>query len=650
MSKYKKSNDKALASMVNDEFTRREAERRPFELQWRLNLAFIEGNQFVDINATAQSLMEIPKALWWTEREVFNQIAAVTEVRMARLSRLHPVLKTRPGTGEQADLKAAKIGTHLLRNAYNDKIIQNKIQEAVSWTETCGTVFFKNTWNADLGPVVARFSGQGGPTQDLREGDLEVMVVPPQEIYPDNTLHQNLADCESLIHARGFPVGKIEDRWNVKVAPEAVSVMKLSRAMHGLSGGQRFNTDSRSALKDYALVKEYWERPSKKFPKGRLIIVAGGEVLHAGDLPFLIGENAQPDLPFTKYDSIERTGVFWGRSIVERLIPVQRRYNAVRNRKAEYLNRAAIGILVVEEDSTDMDMLEQEAGAPGTILTYKRGSSPPAFMPTSPLPAAFAHEEASLLQEFSQLSGVSELSRQSAAPAGVKSGVALSIALEQDDTRLASTAANLSQFMVDSGKQWLRLYKQYAHGSRILRLVGKNNVVEVLEWSGTDIQSDDVVVEPYSALAESPAQRRQMVHELLAAGLFADPDTGKITKEMRSRIFEMIDMGNWESGDDDDALHLTKAERENLRMADGHKAVAVDYDDHILHISRHNKFRLTVDYEASAHQLDAQFSEHVQEHVQFMAPAEPEAAMQAMLDATEQQAGENLPPQAAEGG
>ncbi len=204
--------------------------------------------------------------------------------------------------------------------------------------------------------------------------------------------------------------------------------------------------------------------------------------------------------------------------------------------------------------------------------------------------------------------------------------------------------------MVDSGKQWLRLYKQYAHGSRILRLVGKNNVVEVLEWSGTDIQSDDVVVEPYSALAESPAQRRQMVHELLAAGLFADPDTGKITKEMRSRIFEMIDMGNWESGDDDDALHLTKAERENLRMADGHKAVAVDYDDHILHISRHNKFRLTVDYEASAHQLDAQFSEHVQEHVQFLTPPVPEAAMQTIMDATKQQAGENLPPQAAEGG
>jgi len=634
--------EEGLVSFVDDEFKRRQEERRPYELQWRLNISFIEGNQYVDINPVAMTLEEIPKLYWWQEREVFNHIAPIQETRIARLSRMRPILKVRPGSGEQEDIRASKVGSQLLKNTYNDQEIQDLLGTCYVWMESCGSVLMKNTWDPSKGEIVAKvLMGEGeGEEEELREGDLDVIVCPPQEIYPDSCYHERVKQCRSIIHARAYHVDEIEEFWGVKVDPEEITAMQLQKSMMGIGGlgyglgGFHFVT---AKLKDHAIVKEYWERPSKKFPKGRLIIVSGGKLLYQGPLPYPVGEDNKPALPFTKVDCIKRAGVFWGKTVCERLIPIQRRYNALRNRKAEYLNRAAIGQWLVEDGSVDEEIFEQEAGAPGAVHIYQRGFNVPKLADTPNLPNAFETEEASLLQEFSMISGVSEISRQSHAPPGVKSGVALSIALEQDDTRLSTTAANIERFLIDNGKQWLRMYKAFVNGVRTLRIIGRNNVVELLDWTASDIRSDDVVIEAFSALAESPAQRRQLVFDLLESGLFINPETGQIDKETRNKILEIIEFGNWEAIDDDDELHISKAERENREMQQGALPTPVNYDDHVLHISRHNKFRLTTDYEEMVMQnpvLDQLFQQHVDMHIAFLARAQMQM-MQGQLEEAE---------------
>ena len=128
----------------------------------------------------------------------------------------------------------------------------------------------------------------------------------------------------------------------------------------------------------------------------------------------------------------------------------------------------------MEQDTVDLDYMEANAGSPGAIIEHRVGSNPPRPVQWASLPNEFQSEIATLLQEFSIVSGVSEISRQSNAPAGVKSGVALQLALEQDDTRLATTAQNISDFLVECGKLWLRLYRQYATGPGSTA-IGKNN-------------------------------------------------------------------------------------------------------------------------------------------------------------------------------
>ena len=87
-------------------------------------------------------------------------------------------------------------------------------------------------------------------------------------------------------------------------------------------------------VKNYAIVKEYYERPCRRYPQGRYIVVANKKTLYVGTLPYKIGNDGEFDFPFVKIVSIYSTGCFWGKSVVERCIPIQRRYNALRNRKA----------------------------------------------------------------------------------------------------------------------------------------------------------------------------------------------------------------------------------------------------------------------------------------------------------------------------
>ena len=646
-------------SFVDNEFKRRRDERRPFELQWRMNIAFLEGNQFVDINPVALDLQEIPPLYEWQEREAFNQIAPAVELRIAKLNRMRPILKTRPGTNEQEDIRAAKVGTALLRNIYYEQGITNMITEFLSWMESCGSVLSKNVWDSTKGPLVGyatdqeiedagQFGGEMAQMQsmmgqqmmpgqegmemntdgmdEIREGDLDVLIVPPQEIFPDSSYRQNVSNCRSMIHARSYHIDEIYDIWGIKVSPEPTTVLQLQRSMVGTGGlgyglgGFQFNS---TALKDSALVKEYWEAPTRRYKNGRLLTIIRGKLVNSDSLPYPVGDDGKPALPFCKADCIERAGLFWGKSVVERLIPVQRRYNAIKNRKAEFMNRVSIGGFWVTKDSVDIDVMEQEVGAPGFIGEVEFGKNYPQPIQNGSWPSAFDNDENACLNEINALSGVSDLSKLSKAPPGVKSGVALGVAAEQDDTRLSTTAGNIEVFLTENGKQWLRLYKHYASGVRTLREIGENNVIELIDWTGADIKSDDVIIEPVSMQLESPGQRRQFVFDLLSAGLMNDPDTGRISKEMRSKIFEMIQLGNWESADGDTQLHSSKAERENLMFTNGQFSPPAVYDDHMLHIQKHNNFRLTTDYEEIMAQMpliEMIFQQHVMLHMAHMMP------------------------------
>ena len=160
-----------------------------------------------------------------------------------------------------------------------------------------------------------------------------------------------------------------------------------------------------TVIKDAEILIERYTRPTAAYPNGKLEIVAGEKLLYAGELPYVNGERGERTFPFVKQDCLRLPGAFFASSVVDRLIPVQRAYNAVRNRKHEFLNRLSMGVLTVEDGSVDTDELSEEGLLPGKILVYRQGGKAPEMLDCGNVPSEFKDEEEWLEKEFALLYG-----------------------------------------------------------------------------------------------------------------------------------------------------------------------------------------------------------------------------------------------------
>lgn len=610
---------------VIDDFEQRKKDRQFIELQWRLNMDFYDGNQFVYINKHTKNVEEVERLYWYQEMEVFNQIAPIVETRLSKLARLRPIPKTRPATNTDEDVSNSKVSNKLLETSYYDHKMKDKQAIANMWSEVTGSCIWKPVWNQDKGNLIANME-----ETSLFTGDIDVLYTNPFEIYPDNIWHETVDECKSIIHAKAYTVEEIKDIWGVEVEGSEVNVLIVNSTQSsvGSFGNQSTGYKIGNRIqRNSQIVIEKWEMPSNKYKNGRLIICTENEILHIGDLPYMVGEGNNKGLPFVVQKCIKVPGRFFGKSVIERLIPIQRRYNSIKNRKAEFINRVTIGQMVYEEGSIDPDFLEEEGTSPGLMIPYNQGFNPPRYMEFHNLPVEVQVEENNLINDFVRISGVSELSKDSQAPVGVKSGIALGILQEQDDTRLSLTASYIVEANIELGKMILRLYKQFADTDRVLRSVGENMNMEIITWNNSNITSDDVYVDSQSASLESLAQRRNMVFDLLQTGLFNDPETGGMSRETISKVFNIIDLGNWEIGNDTDRLHISKVERENQMFINGSWKDIDTYDDHLIHIQMHNRFRLTPEYEQIIMEnpmINSIFEYHVMQHIEFIRGSMPQ--------------------------
>ena len=582
---------KDVISFVKDEFIRRRDERRALESKWQLNLNFLSGNQYSYVNARGELVPE-GKQYFWESREVYNHIAPIIESRLAKFTRVNCAVNVRPASADDEDVKSATLATKLLETTFLDNDFYKKFALANLWAEVTGSVFYKVFWS------------------ESGEGDVKISVCPSYEIYPDSLGVSDLNAQRSIIHARAYPIGKIEDIWGVRVESEEISV--LSGNLISEYPDSAYAQKERKKSDGYAMVLEYYENPSADHPEGRFLIVSGNELIYQGPLPYLNGENGGRKYPFARQTCIDTPCSFFGLSVIERLIPVQRAYNAVKNRKHEFLSRLSVGVVAVEEGSVDIENLEEEGLAPGKIITYRQGATPPLMMNPGTVPSEFRDEEDRLLREFKVISGVSDSADVSSKAEATVSGYALSLLIEQDYMRLSVTTESIRSAVKEVAKQTLRLYREYSSGERILKVAGKMGEVELDAFRASELRSDDVVMESDSTMVETPATRKSMVLELLKSGLLGD-ENGIISNRNRAKIIDMLGFGNWEHARSDEEVHLKKASLENSKMASGNKVAVDELDDHALHIIEHiNAFAGGV--ETLSDTAKKQLKEHVRRH------------------------------------
>ena len=598
--------EERLAAEVTADFERRREERRGIENGWRLNMNFFSGNQYCDVSPFG-GLVEEDKQYYWQSRRAFNHIAPAVDSRVAKLEKLKPVLKVRAFSDEDGDLKAAQLATGILQYVQERIGLQESLSKATAWAEVCGSVFYKVLWNEEGGRQVA----VDEENRPIYEGEVQVSVVPPFEIFPDRLDAEDFDEVQSVIQAQAVSASYVFEKFGVAV--EGTEMQDLFGYSEASSA--KLPADVMSAptakLKDGVLLLERYTKPSAEVPDGRLEIVAGGKLVYAGPLPYKNGERGERTFPFIKQDSLRLPGSFFATSIVDRLIPVQRAYNAVRNRKHEFLNRLSMGVLTVEDGSVDTDELAEEGLLPGTVLVYRQGGKAPEMLDCGNVPSEFKEEEAWLEKEFSVIGGISEVAQSSTA-VRVTSATGLQLLISQDESRLAATVACIQKAMKGVGRQILRLYRQFAGSARLMTLTGENKKTQVYYFNASKLDVNDIHFEAQDSMTAE--EKKAILLKLYEAGLLTDKD-GKLTQENKQRILDAFGFGSYENARDISSLHIAKAGEENILMKTGDAEVD-SYDDHALHITEHIRFLLSSEFKKihDGGVTKKRFEAHIAEH------------------------------------
>ena len=148
-----KSENKIVQEVVAD-YLKRHEERRSLEAQWQLNINFMMGHQYSYV-ASNGGIREDEKRYFWQEKEVFNHIAPIIETRISRICGNTPSVTVIPASSDESDIESAKLSKDIVNSVANRLNLVDIEKTATTWSEICGTVFYKVVWNTDSGRMVA---------------------------------------------------------------------------------------------------------------------------------------------------------------------------------------------------------------------------------------------------------------------------------------------------------------------------------------------------------------------------------------------------------------------------------------------------------------------------------------------------------------
>lgn len=621
---------------VLDKLEKRRTERAALERQWTLNANFLVGNQYCDINTYRGEIEQLEPVYDWLEREAFNQIAPLIETRIANLKKINHMMRVKPATNELDDYAKAEVSTSILQYTQKVSDFESKKNTMIHWNELCGNCFWLAWWDKDKGEqyateTVIEVGEDGQPTKKetaYYQGDIDYGLITPYEVFPESVFKQTVEAQRSIILEQVKSVDDIYDLYGVKVEGTEVHTFELTPVASG--GGLGYENTVVSIghrkLEDAQKVITYFERPSKHKPGGRMIIIIGDtELVYYGDLPY-------SKIPLVQCICREVPGQFFGKSVIEDLIPRQRAYNGCLNRIHEYIKRIALGNISVEEGSIDIDFYEQDGLAPGAFLVYKQGSNPPTPVPNGQLPTEIMTERYNLKTDMEYVAGTSQLMVNGATPSGITSGTAIANLMEIDSTRLSLTGDHIRNSVRNLSILLLEIYKRYATTRRIVNYVGNNNIGKALVWSNEDINSYDVDFVTENELLMSEDVQKQNFFDAYNMGLFADKE-GRIPERAKQRALEFMKIRSYSEIMNINQLQMQAAQRENSFFEEGVIPKVSEFDEHEIHVEEHLRYVLQMDFQLLKHkkpEYAEALENHIREHQQIVEAEEQQKQLLAM--------------------
>lgn len=646
--------------------------RRPFEAAWFLNLAFYQGDQWWSY---AKDKFHRPELAPWRVLFTDNRVQPAVAAEVANLTKKEPTWDAVPSSGDDEALEDTLIANRVMKAKWADLKLQRLLEDVITWSRVCGAGFWKETWDplasgtgtevaidpdtgepiadprtgelvtrdSDVAPLLAQLSQQHGKEvkfENVGLGDVKINVRSPFDMYVDP-----LAGSEGLVSARWVieeavrAPEELEERFNLSAPPKADSAPTPGLVEARLPGA----ASSVSAEKVGVRVWEFWERRSKKYPRGRHAVWCKDHLLALEDNP-----TKDAGLPYVMCVGRRIPGRFWPQSLADQLRPLNMELNKTRSQMRE--NAARIGnppLLVPSGEQF------QWTGVPGERVTYDQyAATPPGFMQVPQLPGYIQNEPSLIENSLQIVAHQSEVSRGQV-PAGVTAASAIQLLQEADQTIIGMDARALEQFVTEAGCMFMDLVAKYYKSDRLIQIAGADDDWDVLSFRADQFKRDvpTVQVKAGSMIPQSKAAKQAQMDFVFQTMLQHGYQPDRLGMSEFLRDYEVGGLERLMGSFSEDASQIAG---ENRRLAgQGEPPPVNEWDAHDAHMRGHEAVMKSKRWQTFDDAVKQRFVAHWEQHKQAMELAsqqEMQSQMQAQaaVGAAQPQPGA-APPAAPEG-
>ena len=651
---------------------------------WERNHLMLDGKQWIVFDGDRETggnwkRLRVSKQNEFIPRPVTNYIYDVYQTLKAYLVKNRPRSTVRPNTQTHKDKTAAKISDLILECNWEKLKESYNYEYAAANILIYGTVFKKSYWDNTVlsmakvprmvqQPKLDPMTGQQLGMDEVQEvdpmtgepmfdemplGDVATDVVEPYRIALDpmaTNLHnarwimeysiQHLSWIKETYGREGDGyTGRVEEVKEEKVLSSSMRRfynLKTSSGIRttGFSTGEG-TSSADDAIENSAVVKEYYEKPSREYPKGRLIVVANNIPLYAGE-PLNQGPDEGDWHPYSECRWELVPGRFWGKSPLDDATELQKQINSIDS----------IIILTRKTQAVPQKLIPQNAGIspgvwsgrPGQDVYYRDSGNgtKPEIIPAAGVDGQVFREREQRLEDLKNVTGAIDILKGDRPP-GVTAASALNMLYEVGTGKLFPILNRWKDFVENDQKKQLRLVSKHYKEPRpqfIQMLRAKNSELsdeEISNFIGADLYDNcNVIVEAGSNIPKLQAAQQALLMELAQTGVLAlEIPENKMkflerlgVRDFANEISPDIKRAEWEN----DLLANLKNSPDNAKAA-----IVMDFDEHELHLEVHKRFMK----EPAFMQLDIEtqqaFMMHNAEHQNRIMEAQQQAAMEAMV-------------------
>lgn len=635
---------------------------------WERVMRFLDGDQWLvwsnSGGAYQWNSLIVSKANEYIPRPVTNYLFDAYETLKSYLTKTKPRTTVRPNTETYQDKAAAKVANLCLEANYERLKDQENYEYADSVLLTYGTVFKKDFWDTTAGGSISAPQPEGlDPSQILYDessglpvedtiplGDVATRVIEPYCMALD-PLATGLHTARWIMEYAIQPIDWIHETFNKSLpgytgrALEVKEETALSGSMRrfyqlknssGVKNASQIegvgNSDTGTqALTNCAVVKEYYEKPSELHPKGRMVVVANGITLYAGESP-CEGPDAGDWHPYSECRWELVPGRFWGKGPLDNACELQKRVNSID--ATVILARKTMAIPQKINPIGNGIEPGQMTGRPGQVHFYRADVGAPSNLPTEGVDPSVFQERAQCVDDIKTITGAVDILKGETPPQ-VGAASAVSLLYEIGTGKIYPMLDRKKRFVESSQKKQLKLIAKHYKEPRqdYIAVLKKHNKElsssAIDKFLGTDLLDNcNVIVEAGSNVPKLEAMKQMRLQEAAQMGaidMTLPANRAKYQEEMGIVGFDH-DVGpatkraEWEN----DCL-------DNIMLDPSKKPVVLADEDHAIHIQKHFERVQQPAWMELDPVIQQAYMQHIEEHKEIQSMQMEQAAMEAMM-------------------